>query len=52
MEISEFDILKNLKFNIDKFKVITCEHDLRPSRLLIYDLLISKGYKNQLDIDN
>ena len=44
-EGSEYDILKNFRFNNYFFKVITVEHNNTKNKLLIDQLLEKNGYK-------
>ena len=44
-EGSEYEILSTLDFSKYTFGVITCEHNLTPSRELIFKLLTKNGYK-------
>ena len=46
-EGSEYEILKNFKFDAYKISVITCEHNFTNDRQKIYDLLTSKDYKRK-----
>jgi FkbM family methyltransferase len=43
-EGSEFAILRNFDFAKYRFRVITCEHNFRPERERIYELLTANGY--------
>ena len=45
VEGHEYEILKNFDFSEFQFRVISVEHNFSESRNLIYDLLISKGYR-------
>jgi FkbM family methyltransferase len=44
-EGSEYEILSNFDFSQYTFGVITCEHNLTPSREKLYSLLQKQGYK-------
>ena len=48
-EGSEYDILKNFRFNNYFFKVITVEHNNTKNKLLIDQLLEKNGYKKELE---
>lgn len=45
VEGHEYEILKNFDFSAFRFRVISIEHNFSESRALIYDLLVSNGYK-------
>ena len=47
-EGSEFEILSAFDFSNYRIKIITVEHNQSSSRLVIYDLLTSKGYTRKL----
>jgi len=44
-EGSEFDILNNFNFEKYNVKLITVEHNWTPSRIKIFDLLVTNGYE-------
>ena len=46
-EGSEFQILKTLNFNLYKIKIIVVEHNFKPIRNDIFQLLISNGYERK-----
>lgn len=48
-EGSEFEILQAFDFGKYKFRIITCEHNYGPNREVIYELLVSKGYKRVME---
>ncbi len=48
-EGSEFDILSNFDFTKHHIQVITCEHNMRPDRERIFDLLSKQGYERKLE---
>ena len=47
-EGSEYQILKNIDFNVYNFKIITVEHNYTKNRQKIYKLLTSFGYERIL----
>jgi len=47
-EGSEFEILSSIDFKKYKFGIITVEHNFRPDRKKIYELLSGNGYKIRL----
>jgi FkbM family methyltransferase len=48
-EGSEYEILKSFDFNEYSFGVITCEHNYKPVREDIFNLLTSNGYSRKFD---
>jgi len=48
-EGSEFEILNAFDFSKYQFNIINCEHNYTKSRPMIYNLLVSKGYKRMFD---